>query len=305
MGWYDELCSSLNFLKVQEYTKSDIVRIIGTFSDVATLKKESQYVYKLAHKMGLIKTKKCHLTRNKRIPYSYEELALDAQKYKSRGEFRKKSKNIYQACVKMGVLNEVCAHMPDHVDQSGESNPFFKWTNEALHLEALKYKTRSEFRKNSHSAYTICVQRQILEQVCSHMKRPGSTGPEELAIFNSVLEIFKDTKKYKTNKVCIKNKPHIKGLEIDIFIPSLMKGIEFDGTWTHSFEGLKWARPHWPDRDVRSYHKIKDLYFASRGITILHIKEKEWKNNQNECISQIEQFLGITGFMSESEQKAA
>lgn len=82
-------------------------------------------------------------------------------------------------------------------------------------------------------------------------------------------------------------------------------GIEFDGKYWHSAKGLKRSRKHWPEEDIINYHEIKDNYFLSQGIQILHIKEEDWHINRSLCISQIEQFLGITGFMSELEQKVA
>jgi hypothetical protein len=41
------------------------------------------------------------------------------------------------------------------------------------------------------------------------------------------------------NKVKIKGKPYIHGFDIDIFIPELNIGIEFDGGYYHTFAGLK------------------------------------------------------------------
>ena len=32
----------------------------------------------------------------------------------------------------------------------------------------------------------------------------------------------------------------------------------------------------WSDEDIRNYHEIKDAWFATKGIKILHIKEEEW-----------------------------
>src|ERR1019366_6161408 len=125
----------------------------------------------------------------------------------------------------------------------------------------------------------------------THMKRPSSTGPEELELYLAISSIFPEAIKYKTNKVYIEGKSHIKGFEIDILIRSLGKGIEFDGTYYHSLKGLKRSRPHWPDEDIHSYHEIKDKYFlTTHGIQILHIKEEDWKNNKSSCIYQIEQF---------------
>lgn len=44
-----------------------------------------------------------------------------------------------------------------------------KWTNDYLKLEALKYKTRSEFNEKAKSAYYCAYRRKILEVICEHM----------------------------------------------------------------------------------------------------------------------------------------
>lgn len=44
-----------------------------------------------------------------------------------------------------------------------------KWNNETCHQEALKFKTRLEFQKKSHTAYKHCLKHKLLDIVCSHM----------------------------------------------------------------------------------------------------------------------------------------
>jgi hypothetical protein len=45
------------------------------------------------------------------------------------------------------------------------------WNKELSHEEALKYNTRKSFSYNSNSAYTRCMKRGWLDEVCSHMKK--------------------------------------------------------------------------------------------------------------------------------------
>ena len=46
-----------------------------------------------------------------------------------------------------------------------------KWTDEALHQEALKYISPKQFRAESKTAYNLCLRRGIIDQVCDHMDR--------------------------------------------------------------------------------------------------------------------------------------
>lgn len=79
--------------------------------------------------------------------------------------------------------------------------------------------------------------------------------------------------------------------QIDIYVPELRKGIEFDGKYWHSAAGLKRSRPNWTDEQLVGYHDIKDRFFRDRNIGVLHIKEIDWKNNsQLEC-QKIQNFL--------------
>lgn len=53
-----------------------------------------------------------------------------------------------------------------------------KWDFDKCKIEALKYKTRTEFQKKSHTAYKFCLHNKILDKICSHMidgrKRPNT-----------------------------------------------------------------------------------------------------------------------------------
>ena len=68
-------------------------------------------------------------------------------------------------------------------------------------------------------------------------------------------------------------------LELDVWIPSLNKAIEYNGTYWHS----------------KPYQKVKDLIKKEqcdkKGSDLLIIKDKEWKNNQGIIEKEIEYFL--------------
>ena len=69
------------------------------------------------------------------------------------------------------------------------------------------------------------------------------------------------------------------GLELDIYIPDLKLGIEFNGSYWH-YEYLKSA----------DYHKNKSVLALKNGIRLIHIFEYEWINNR----LLIEKFLKNT-----------
>lgn len=134
----------------------------------------------------------------KRIKWTLKELKQEALKYKTRGEFQEFSSGAYQAALNSKILDIVCSHMPKHVDQTGKNHPMFKWTNEALKKEALKYKSLREFRKKSPKQHKAASRRKILDEICSHMREPSLSG-ENSASFKWTYEMLKtEALKYKS-----------------------------------------------------------------------------------------------------------
>ncbi len=70
------------------------------------------------------------------------------------------------------------------------------------------------------------------------------------------------------------------GLEIDIYLPELKLGFEFNGLYWHSEE--------YKDKN---YHLDKTNYFKERGIRIFHIWEDSWVDNSEIIKSQIRNIL--------------
>ena len=73
------------------------------------------------------------------------------------------------------------------------------------------------------------------------------------------------------------------GLEIDIYLPHLNLGFEFNGLYWHSDKY----------RD-KSYHLDKTKYFSERGIRIIHIWEDDWVFKNKIIKSQIKNWIGLT-----------
>lgn len=236
---------------------------------------------------------RCVSTGHKPPNYRWtdELLAQEALKYKNKTDFIKNAWGAYQAARDRGILDKICAHMPKRRKIPREWHSHFKWTFEKIKEEAFQYKSREEFRKNSGGAWSAAQDLGILDIVCAHMPWGGNSSNGELTLFDIIKNIYHNTKKLVDTKVVIDGRSYIKGFEIDIFVPELNLGIEFDGKYHHSFKGLKRSRPHWPKDAILNYHEIKDAWFATKGIKILHIKEKDWENNKESCITKCLEFL--------------
>lgn len=202
-----------------------------------------------------------------------------AQKYKSKSEFKKHCSGAYKAAKKLGILNDLFSIIRK------------SWSSQELLDIASQYSSRGQFQKGNRKAYEAAHSKGILDEICIHMKRTTRISFMESELMDIVKNIYSEAKTLKNYSVYIPNKPHIKRFEIDIFVKSLNKGIEFDGSFHHSIEGLLRGRKHWPLEDVKNYHQIKDNYFARQGIQILHIQESDWKKNKQECIDRCLKFL--------------
>jgi len=243
---------------------------------------------------------------NPHYKWTYQKLQSEANKYEKLKDFQDNSMVAYMTAWNRGILKEITSHMvPRNI--MGANNPNYRWKNEELHTEALKYQTLVDFQKNSSAAYQSAWDRGLLLKLCSHMKPAHGSSVEEKQILAEIKKFFPNAKKMRTKRIVIADKPYIKMFELDIFIPELNKAIEYDGEYWHSYEVMRASKTKklWSDEDIRNYHEIKDSYFLSQGIKILHIKEEDWIKDKSECISKIEKFLEIIGLISEYKKKVA
>jgi very-short-patch-repair endonuclease len=92
--------------------------------------------------------------------WTHDKILKEALKHTTRYDFQKYSNRAYQAALRMGILDQVCAHM---------KAAYHYWTDSELYQEALKYTNRWEFQKYSQSAYEAARMRGILNNICGHM----------------------------------------------------------------------------------------------------------------------------------------
>jgi hypothetical protein len=72
------------------------------------------------------------------------------------------------------------------------------------------------------------------------------------------------------------------GLEIDVYLPEIGLGFEFNGLYWHS--ELK---------KEKNYHIDKTNYFKEKKIRIIHIWEDDWDNKKDIIKSQIKNWIGV------------
>jgi len=289
LGVLPKVCSHM--LRRQAPNKiwnlDSLTLVAQKYSDRNSFQKNDWKAYRAATKMGLLDTITQHMDRLK-APANFwtrEKLQEEALKYTTKKDFFEKSTVAYCKALNLNILDEISSHMTILWQR--------KWDDkEKVKEKALKYKTRKEFAQKSSGAYARAIRNGYLDECCSHMQKSATSSAPELDLFSTIKSRFPKAQKFRDANVKIPNKPHIKKFDMDVYIPELRKGIEFDGGYWHSFVGLKRGRPTWPEEDLQNYHQLKDEYFKSKGIEIFHIKEEEWLKNKETCLKNLWKFLG-------------
>lgn len=268
--------------KGHRWTNEELLLEALKYQTRSEFAKESPYAYNALRKEKLL-DKACSHMIGKLHFWKNEELRVEALKYKTRYEFQLGSRNAHAAAQRRGILDQICSHM---------KSIFIFWAFEELEKEASKYNSRREFEIKGNSAYQASGRMGILDRICKHMQTPRGTSSLEKELMSRIKKQHPSAKKFKDTRVTIEGKPYIKGFELDIKLGN--KAIEFDGEYWHSFNGLRKGRnkKNWPIEDLHNYHQIKDEYFLSQGIQVLHIKEEDWNLNKESCIKRCLEFLG-------------
>jgi len=282
MGIYEKAIAHMktNLRLTKEFVLADARK----YNTKVEWKKASASAYKKARQARWLKEASAHMETKWRLKWNLETLTAEAKKYLTRNEWLRNSPSSYQAAIKLDVAEQVSTHM----EWISHRN---KWTPEEILKEAKKYKSKTEWYRNSPGSYEAAAKKGVFDLATSHMLVVGCKSNFEINLFDIVKIRFP-----KAHSTIFSNRDPqyvAKKFEIDVYVPELRKGIEFDGKYWHSLKGLKRGRPNWSDEQIENYHSYKDSFFKSRGIDILHIKEVEWITNKAECLHRVEKFLGV------------
>jgi uncharacterized alkaline shock family protein YloU len=127
-----------------------------------------------------------------------------------------------------------------------------------------------QFEINTSQYYNRIRNNSKICTICYPIGDSKSIKEKELFLF--IKSIYKDgvIKSYRD------------GLEIDIYLPNLKIGFEFNGLYWHS-EKYK----------EKDYHIKKTKYFEEKGIRIIHIWEDDWDFKRKILESQIKNWIGL------------
>ena len=124
--------------------------------------------------------------------------------------------------------------------------------------------TSQYFNRNRDNISSLCT-------ICNPISDSQSIKEKEL--FNFIKSVYKDKiiQSYRDR------------LEIDIYLPKIKLGFEFNGLYWHS-EKFK----------DKKYHINKTNYYKEKGIKIIHIWEDDWSFKKEIIKSQIKNWLGVS-----------
>ena len=123
-------------------------------------------LYERAIELAIL-SKVCRHMHRKSGPrkWTIDALARQAKAYKTIREFRANCITGYNAMMKEGMKDLLCAHM-DEI----KAKPKYEKASD-LFKEASKFKSRQGFAAGSEEAYGIALKRGLLNKICTHMDK--------------------------------------------------------------------------------------------------------------------------------------
>jgi len=274
-------------MKTRKWTKEAIFEEAKKFKTRSEWNKNSQSSYVLATKRGFLEEACSHMVAGKKgkLKWTKEAIFEEAKKFKTRSEWQEKSPSSYNRAIKIDCLKEASFHMLRPTVHNK------KWTKETVIEEAKKFENKKEWQEKSGGSWLAAYRNEWIAESSFHMSKFRAARSGENELLNIVRKHYPNAK----NKMFINhfNEFSFKRLEIDIFIPELNKGIEFDGTYWHSLKMLKRNRKNWKSEEIENYHEIKDLFFKKNGIEIMHVLENAWNLSKDDWIKAILIFIEV------------
>lgn len=136
---------------------------------------------------------------NKRTNWTKEMLQKEADKYKTRGEFKKKSVGAYVKSMRLGLLDDL---FKNHSNLGRDENRNTKnyWTEEKLQDEVNKYKTRGEFWENNSGAANIVLAKGLMNKLFNNHPNSGHTDKQVIFGYWTEEKLQEEANKYQSRQ---------------------------------------------------------------------------------------------------------
>lgn len=121
----------------------------------------------------------------------------------------------------------------------------------------------------------------------------------EYEIIDYIKTFFKNEIQQGNRKI-IKSpfaKKKVSHLELDIYIPDLKLAFEYNGAYWHSDEKIE-RRTRGYFKTSKEFHEYKTNECLKKGIHLIHIDEKDYKNNKDEVLNNIKYLISSKQIIS-------
>lgn len=165
MGILHEACAHMELLnpKGRWSTSEAVLTEARKYQSKSEWQKNSVGSYEAAKRKGIFEEAVAHMHRpDISIRWDNESIRNDALKYSSKAQWARESSGAYEAAKRRGIFEEVTSHMKRQTVTP-------KWSEETIREDALKYSSKSQWKRNSIGAYTAAKKKHIFDDVTAHM----------------------------------------------------------------------------------------------------------------------------------------
>lgn len=263
-GWFEQCVAHISDGNKQ-WTKDECVAAAADYKNRNAFKRGNPSAYSAALYNKWVEDCCGHM-EYMHTHRSLEHCKRDALKYLTMNRWKKgPDRNSYFVARRNEWLEACCGHMEDFVQIT---------MDDCLDAGAL-YSSRSEWKFRDLRTYSAACINGWIDFCCDHMEALTGPSVQEMQVFEYVKSLCPDA--VQSSRKLLGNRQ-----EIDIYIPSLKIGIEFNGLFWHN-EKL--------DVPV-DYHQRKTDAAKSVGIRLVHIWSDEWSNRPKVVKGYLRQLLG-------------
>ena len=241
------------------WTKERVLDDARRFSHQVQWIKGSQSSYSVAKKNGWVKEACAHMTSPK-VPmghWTHETLKSDAQKYRTKAEWRKASPSAYVTARQKGLFTECSAHMVELKKPTGY------WTKVRCIESAQQFSSIQSWAVGDPPAYDAAKRRGWMSAASAHMVRIFSHGEHTIYSFLLRTDIdFISQKRFDG----LKDKTY---LPFDFFLPKFDLVIEYQGR-----QHFETSRSSMFRKDLAAIQRrdaMKEAFARSTGLAYLQI----------------------------------
>lgn len=267
-----------DYSKVEALDKSILIgcKVHGDFTQDAS-----------AHKSGS-GCPKCYGLNKTSAEFITQAISVHGNEYAyHKTNYTSSKANVTVTCLKHGDFQQspnshlrgrgcpVCSGNAPHTNES------FIEAAKKVHGDKYDYSSVVYGKNNTVPVKIICkAHGEFLQRPMDHLEKCGCMKCNNYGMLEGELREYIESLGFKTEKTRLL----LEGKEIDVFIPSLNIGFEFNGLFWHSEARAK---------SPTDSHKNKSDLAASKGIRLIHVYEDDWLYKKEIIKYHIDRILKI------------